>query len=420
MPAPTRSRRLRAIAATAIALALPMLGLALAPTPASAHGFTSTVYAEATSTSTGVEVELDLEYDLLVVSAAENEGDPAFFDDGMAVFETGDEPEALAAHPETVLAYVADRFTVAVGGEACTPRQRGDATVHERDGVPYATYVLDFACAGGGGAEAADAAGRHGAAALEFRSALFPDDEGYVTGTTTILDYDLDGQAGSAALDDAHPTYSTEQPWTERFAEFFLLGAEHLLGGLDHILFLVALIVGSRRLRDVILAATTFTVAHSITFLLAALGLVRVPSVVVEPVIALSIAIVAAWYLLGVARARDIRSPAPSLDAGGRRLDRSDASRLAVVFVFGLIHGLGFASALGIDEAWSWTLLGSLLVFNVGIEAVQVGIILVAFPLLALLRRRTPLAAGLAAVAVASVVTVVGLVWFVERVPWWA
>ena len=58
-----------------------------------------------------------------------------------------------------------------------------------------------------------------------------------------------------------------------------------------------------------------------------------------------------------------------------------------MVFCFGLIHGLGFASALGIDEAFSWTLLSSLFVFNVGIEAVQLCIILAVFPLLALLRR---------------------------------
>jgi hypothetical protein len=86
------------------------------------------------------------------------------------------------------------------------------------------------------------------------------------------------------------------------------------------------------------------------------------------------------------------------------------------VFGFGLVHGLGFAGALGIQEAWSWTLLWSLLVFNVGIEAVQLGIIAVVFPLLLLLRRRAPLAGLWVGVAVAAVVTVMGLVWFFERI----
>ncbi len=83
----------------------------------------------------------------------------------------------------------------------------------------------------------------------------------------------------------------------ERFGHFFVLGAEHLLFGIDHILFLLALIVGSRRLRDVVFAATSFTVAHSVTFILAALGVVSAPAAIVEPIIALSIAVVAAWYL---------------------------------------------------------------------------------------------------------------------------
>jgi signal transduction histidine kinase len=72
------------------------------------------------------------------------------------------------------------------------------------------------------------------------------------------------------------------------------------------------------------------------------------------------------------------------------------------VFCFGLVHGLGFASALGIDRAWSWTLLSSLFVFNVGIELVQLGIILAVFPVLALLRRRAPVAIGLVLAAAAA------------------
>lgn len=178
--------------------------------------------------------------------------------------------------------------------------------------------------------------------------------------------------------------------------------------------------MGSRRLRDVVLAATTFTVAHSITFLLAALGLVTVPAAVVEPVIALSIAVVAAWYLWTVRR-RVLPSGelAPELvptPAGPLGLTRADGLRLAVVFLFGLVHGLGFASALGIDEPWSWTLLWSLLVFNVGIEAVQLGSIAVVFPLLLLLRRRTPRTALWVGIAIAAVVTVVALFWFVGRI----
>ncbi len=391
------------------AAATPLLQTAA---PAAAHGFSSTAYVSlATADDGALTAEIDLEYDLLIVSAADAAGDDSLFEDGMAVFETGEEVTALDAHPAPILAYVADHLTVAADGSACTGEQQGDFSVIERDGVPYTHLVLAYDC--GTAASGSDTA-------YEIRSTLFPDAEGYVTGTETILDYDVAGHAGSAALDATNPSFSTEQAWTDRFVEFFLLGAEHLLSGLDHILFLLALIVGSRRLRDVVLAATTFTVAHSITFLLAALGLVAVPSAIVEPIIALSIAVVALWYLWGVWH-RPVSELMPESARSGRLgIERADVVRLAVVFLFGLVHGLGFAGALGIQEAWSWTLLGSLLVFNVGIEAVQLGIIAVVFPLLTLLRRRMPRAGFWAAAAVAAVVAIIGTYWFLERVFGWA
>ncbi|MFD7026335.1 HupE/UreJ family protein, partial [Promicromonospora sukumoe] len=387
--------------------------------PAGAHGFTSTVYADASTPEPGVvRTELGLEYDLLVVSAAEYQDDRAFFDEGMALWETGEEPTALAAHADTVLGYVTDRFQVTADDVACAPAQVGGFEITQREGVPYAVVVLDHDC----GAPAEP--GEPGEPVdHEVRSTLFGDDEGYVTGTTTILDYELDGAAGSAALTQHTPSFSTVEHWYERMGHFFVLGAEHLLLGPDHLLFLLALIVGSRRLRDVVLAATSFTLAHSVTFLLAALGVVSAPAAVVEPVIALSIAVVAAWHVWGMWRGRGAASYGGVLESAraGRRgleragLDKADWFRLAVVFGFGLVHGLGFAGALGIDEPFFWTLLWSLLVFNVGIEVVQLGIIAFVFPLLILLRRRAPRAALWTGVVLAAGVTLVGLFWFGQR-----
>lgn len=396
-------------ALVAAAALLPALG-----PPATAHGFTSTVYADATTSEPGVvRTELGLEYDLLVVSAAENAEDPAFFDEGMAVWETSDEPAALAKpladHTATVLGYVTERFTVSADGVPCAPEQVGLPRVTEREGVPYAVLVLDHTCPP---AETASA-GRTDPVDHEVRSTLFADDEGYVTGTTTILDYDLAGVTGGAALTQRTPAFSTVEHWYERMGHFFLLGAEHLLLGADHLLFLVALIVGSRRLRDVVLAATSFTLAHSVTFLLAALGVVSAPAAVVEPVIALSIAVVALGHVWSARRGPALT--AGTAEAGRRAPDRARWLRLAVVFGFGLVHGLGFAGALGIDEPFSWTLLWSLLVFNVGIEVVQLGIIGVAFPLLLLLRRRAPRTASWTGLVVAAGVAATGLVWFGQR-----
>ncbi|GAA4171704.1 HupE/UreJ family protein [Gryllotalpicola koreensis] len=401
MPAPARRVALTLLAAAAVAV----LGF-LTSAPAAAHGFTSVVYATVTGDRSGhVRAVVDLEYDLLVVSAADAQGDGALFEAGQPAFDDGDEKAeaaALDAHADTVLGYVAEHFTVASAGTPCTPRIDGPATMRQRDGAPYATIVFDYACP-------------KPSPAHVITSTLFPDSEGYVRDTKTVLSYTLDTHSGSAALDAQQPSFSTEQSTGERFWEFFRLGAEHLLGGIDHILFLLALIAGSRRLREVIYAATTFTLAHSVTFILAATHVVSAPAALVEPVIALSITAVAAWYLWRLWRGR---ADAARLDIarGPLGLDRPGWLRLGVVFVFGLVHGLGFASALGIDEPWSWTLLWSLLVFNVGIEAVQLSIIAIVFPLLALLRHRSPRLFIWVTVVIATAVSIAGLVWFVQRV----
>ncbi|MFC3505292.1 HupE/UreJ family protein [Micromonospora krabiensis] len=385
-----------------IAAALAVLGAG----PAYAHGFSSTVYADISSGDENhVRTALELEYDLFVVSAADYEDDDPLFQAGTAAFDDGDtaaQAAALNGHRRTALDYVTERFSVTSGGDSCTPSQVGDVTMGAREGVPYARLLLDWACPAG-------------ADAHEVRSGLFPDAEDYVKGTKTIVTYDLDGRTGSAALDAGNPSFSTGQSWYERFREFFVLGAEHLLTGIDHILFLLALIAGSRRLREIVLAATSFTLAHSVTFMLAALGLVDVPAAVVEPVIALSIAVVAGWHLWRLWRRGDHATDLETTGRGHFSLDRAGWIRLGIVFCFGLVHGLGFAGALGIDEAWSWTLLWSLLVFNVGIETVQLAIIGVVFPLLIVLRRAYPRVGLWATGAIAAGVSIMGLVWFFQR-----
>ncbi|SCE82192.1 HupE / UreJ protein [Micromonospora saelicesensis] len=399
-----RIRRTVIVAAVGFAAAVvPFLGAE----PASAHGFSSTVYAKIVAGDEGhIRTEVELEYDLLVVSAADAGDDDPLFQAGTAAFEAGDttaQAAALKGHASAVLGYVSDRFSVSSRGAACRPTQVGDATIGEREGVPYADLLLDWTCP-----ERVD---EH-----VVRSGLFPDGEGYVKGTKTIVTYEIDGRSGSAALDAANPSFSTAQAWYERFGEFFLLGAEHLLTGIDHILFLLALIAGSRRLREIVLAATSFTLAHSVTFMLAALGLVEVPGVIVEPIIALSIAVVAGWHLWGIWRRGEHAADLETAGRGHFSLDRAGWTRLGVVFCFGLVHGLGFAGALGIDEAWSWTLLWSLLVFNVGIEVVQLTIIAAVFPLLFVLRRHAPKAGLWATGAVSAAVSIMGLIWFVQRI----
>jgi hypothetical protein len=373
-----------------------------------AHGFSSVVYIEMTAPEKGhVRTELGLEYDLLVVSAADAEHDDPLFRAGTVAFDGGDsaaQAAALDAHARSVVAYVTERQRLTVkDGKACTPTQDGRFRIEQRDGVPYVLLDLDYRCPESGGAH-------------ELRSELFPDSEGYVRGTKTIVTYDdVDLKSGSASLDPRHPSFSTQESLLAQYGSFYRLGANHLLTGIDHILFLLALIAGSRRLREIVLAATSFTVAHSVTFILAALGLVHVPARLVEPVIALSIAVVASLYLWRIWRLRSHAADVEEVGSGPLGLDATGWTRLGVVFCFGLVHGLGFASALGIDQSASWSLLSSLVVFNLGIESVQLGIILLTFPALALLRRRSPLAAVWTTGLIAAGVCATGLVWFVQR-----
>jgi hypothetical protein len=398
---------------TARPLALVLLAALLASTLLNAasafgHGFSSVVYIDMTAPDKGhVRTELGLEYDLLVVSTADAEHDDPLFRAGTAAFDARDsaaQASALDAHARSVMAYINQRQRLTVkGGQACTPSQDGRFRIEQRDGVPYAFVAVDYRCPESGGAHV-------------LRSQLFPDHEGYVRGTKTIVTYEeIDLKSGTASLDARHPTFSTQQSLLTQYKEFFRLGANHLLTGIDHILFLLALIAGSRRLREIVLAASSFTLAHSVTFILAALGLVHVPPRIVEPTIALSIAIVAALHLRRIWLLRRHAADVEDVGSGPLGLDAAGWTRLAVVFSFGLVHGLGFASALGIDQSASWSLLSSLVVFNLGIESVQLGLILLTFPALALLRRRAPLYNVGATGTIAAAVCAMGLVWFVQR-----
>jgi hydrogenase/urease accessory protein HupE len=389
--------------------------------PAAAHSYSATVFAEITETEPGlVRVQLDMEYVLLAIDGGAAMDDTAFTDAAYADVQAGGQdptrltPAILEQFSDTVIGYVQPRFQVAVepahGDEAeahvCPSELAEPFAIELVEGVPHARLVFDYDCTEDVGAAPA---------VYRFSTELFPGTEPGGK-TTTIVTYDTRAGAGVANLDtDTSPTMTTQQDWGSRMWEFFVLGAEHLLFGLDHILFLLALIVGSRRLRDIVLAATAFTVAHSVTFILAALGIVSIPAFIVEPIIAASIAFVALWYLWDVWRRRATVVAETAAVPAKTPMRRADWLRVGVVFLFGLIHGVGFAGALGIDEPFSWGLLGALLVFNVGIEVVQLAIIAVAFPILILLRRRLSPVGFWVGVVVATGVAVIGLFWFVER-----
>ena len=128
--------------------------------------------------------------------------------------------------------------------------------------------------------------------------------------------------------------------------------------GLDHILFILGIFLMSMRLRPLVLQVTMFTIAHSLTLSLGVFGLVHLQPKVVEPLIALSIAYVAFENLAS---------------------DRLNRFRLPVIFVFGLLHGLGFASILTEFGLPADLYLAALLWFNVGVEFGQVALLIAAY-----------------------------------------
>lgn len=149
---------------------------------------------------------------------------------------------------------------------------------------------------------------------------------------------------------------------------YVTLGVTHVLGGFDHVLLLLALFWGAwrapRRLRELALTATTFTVAHSISLAATTLGWIRVPSAPAEAAIALSLVLVA----LDVGRVRE---------------------RLGLVAAFGVVHGLGFAGALAEIGLPRGAVPTALLAFNVGVEVAQ-ALVLGGCLVLALLATRIP------------------------------
>jgi hydrogenase/urease accessory protein HupE len=183
-------------------------------------------------------------------------------------------------------------------------------------------------------------------------------------------------------------------------AGYFKLGVEHILLGIDHLLFVLALLIIARGTWSLVAAITAFTVAHSITLALATLGFVHVPAKPVEAVIALSIAFVAAEIVHARRGREGLAASAPWI----------------VAFTFGLLHGLGFAGALSEVGLPQGHIPVALLFFNIGVEVGQLLFVAAVLVVGALIRRYgspLPLWARLGpAYAIGSV----AMFWVIQRV----
>lgn len=183
---------------------------------------------------------------------------------------------------------------------------------------------------------------------------------------------------------------------TEIFWTYLRLGYTHILPlGLDHILFVLSIFFLEPRLKPVLTQATAFTLAHSITLGLAMYGIIKPPTAIVEPVIALSILFVAIENIFS---------------------DKLNPWRVLIVFGFGLIHGLGFASALTSLGLPKKSFFESLIAFNVGVEFGQVSVIVLAWALVGHWFAGKPWYKQRIVIPASVAIGLVAAYWTVERV----
>lgn len=190
---------------------------------------------------------------------------------------------------------------------------------------------------------------------------------------------DFDGGEPSTVMVPAGQTRIVKPPVANEvspdFRVFFSFGIKHILEGTDHLLFLFCLLIAGGSLRHLMVVVTAFTLGHSITLALSVLGLVSLNATLIESMIALSIVLAAL---------SNLRAPR---DDDGEEARKTTTSRGVMALVFGLIHGLGFARML-LENGLSGTgVLKPLLGFNLGVEAGQLSVVLLAYPILYMIHR---------------------------------
>jgi len=188
---------------------------------------------------------------------------------------------------------------------------------------------------------------------------------------------------------------------SQTIIEYIILGIEHIVPkGLDHILFIFGVFFFAVKLKPLLWQVTMFTLAHSLTLILASLKLVFIPASIIEPLIALSIGYVAFENIF---------------QRQGKFHSRSNAIRYAVIFFFGLIHGLGFAFVLEDIGLPTGQLILSLLSFNIGVEIAQIGLVVLAYFLMFYPSRQLWYRKAIQ-IPFSLVIGLIGIYWFFERV----
>jgi hydrogenase/urease accessory protein HupE len=188
----------------------------------------------------------------------------------------------------------------------------------------------------------------------------------------------------------------TQRPIAEVVFSYVAIGFEHIVPrGTDHILFILGIFLLSTRMRPLLWQVTMFTVAHTLTLALSMKGIVSLPANIVEPLIALSIAYIGIENIF-----------AHSLHK----------SRLVLVFLFGLLHGLGFAGVLSEFGMPANAFATALISFNVGVELGQIAVIVFAYLLVGIWFRGRPWYHQRITVPASLAISIIGLYWTYDRI----
>lgn len=278
---------------------------------------------------------------------------------------------------ERINSYVQEHVTISLNETATSHTLISMGSWMDSDEFPYLELVVEYP-----GLQVV----RLAKIQLRFLSDLYPDHR--------ILSSLISGETSKQFVFQHSNIWEWEQDnlsLYDTIIGFFYFGLEHIVTGYDHLMFLLGLLIVSRGLKNLIIIVTAFTVAHSLTLALATLGLIQPVGWIVESAIALSIVYVGIENLL-VEEAKH---------------------RWRLTFVFGLIHGFGFAGLLGEMDLEQAGLLLGLFSFNLGVEAGQIAIVALAWPLLNKLAKtkyRRPIVNS-----VSGVISVFGLMWFFQR-----
>ena len=291
------------------------------------------------------------------------------------------EATVLTSEANRISALISDRLTIVGDGRSLSAGEWSQPEpLHDRQSIRIRTRYDSGRPLG----------------SVVVRAHMFPYDPQH---QTFVNFYDAGDLASQAILSESRSEFEyfmgTRQGSAAVVKKFLPSGIHHILIGPDHLLFLIGLLLLGGSVRQLALVVTAFTLAHSVTLSIAALGLVTPPARLIEPAIALSIVYVGADNLM-VQGGRDMRG--------------------WIAFAFGFIHGFGFANVLRDMDLPNRALGWSLFSFNLGVEIGQLVVVVTVASALAFLRARSETAGRRIAVAGSIAVIAAGTFWFIQRV----